>query len=86
MTTDELLDGLTYHERSVIMLRHGLGDGSVYTLEECSRILRMPVAEIQEIEARAVSKIETRHGDVLASVKRQSTSMGRTRNAGEHTR
>ncbi len=48
---------LTYREREIIKLRHGIGDGYTYTLEEVARIFKVTRDRIRAVEARAVSKM-----------------------------
>ena len=52
-----ILKSMTYRERRVIELRYGLGDGYIYTLEECGRIFKVTRERIRGIEKKALRKI-----------------------------
>jgi RNA polymerase primary sigma factor len=56
---DELLKTLTFREREIIRLRYGLVDGYSYTLEECGRIFKVTRERVRQIEAKAVSKLQS---------------------------
>ncbi len=56
---DELLQTLTYREREIIRLRYGLVDGYSYTLEEVGRIFKVTRERVRQIEAKAVSKLQS---------------------------
>jgi RNA polymerase primary sigma factor len=55
---DDALQALTAREREIIKLRFGLGDGSVYTLDEVSKIFSVTRERVRQIEARAVRKLQ----------------------------
>jgi len=56
---DELLQTLTFREREIIRLRYGLVDGYSYTLEEVGRIFKVTRERVRQIEAKAVSKLQS---------------------------
>lgn len=53
-----VLRTLTYREREILKLRFGIGDGYVYTPEECARIFKVTPEEIQAVETEAVRKLQ----------------------------
>jgi|GEM_PF-5341101 len=53
-----LLRTLTYRERLVLELRYGLGDGNHYTLEETGRVLKVTKTRTQQIERKAIRKLQ----------------------------
>jgi RNA polymerase sigma factor (sigma-70 family) len=54
---NDVLSTLTYHEREIIKLRYGIGDGMAYTPEEVARIFKVSVERVLEIEDRAREKL-----------------------------
>lgn len=52
--------GLSHREREIMKLRHGLGDGYVYTLEEVGHIFKVTRERIRQIEAKALRKLAAR--------------------------
>jgi hypothetical protein len=58
---DQVLNAFTEREREIIKLRFGLGDGHTYTLEEIGRLFNLARERVEEIEARAVSKLTEHH-------------------------
>ena len=54
----KVLKTLSYREREIIKLRYGLGDGYSYTLEEVGHIFKVTRERIQQIEAKAVRKLQ----------------------------
>ena len=52
-----VLKQLNYREREVIKLRYGLGDGIIYTLEECGHIFKVTRERIRAIERKAITKL-----------------------------
>ncbi len=54
---EKALITLTYRERLMIELRYGLGDGHEYTLEECSKILRVTRERCRQIQQGAIDKM-----------------------------
>ena len=55
---NELLRTLTYREREILKLRYGIGDGYIYTPEECARIFNVTPERIQEVENNAIRKLQ----------------------------
>jgi RNA polymerase primary sigma factor len=55
---DDALQALTVREREIIKLRFGLGDGSVYTLDEVGKIFSVTRERVRQIEAKAVQKLQ----------------------------
>ncbi|MDR2706932.1 MAG: sigma-70 family RNA polymerase sigma factor, partial [Planctomycetaceae bacterium] len=55
---DDVLQALTNREREIIKLRFGLGDGSVYTLDEVGKIFSVTRERVRQIEAKAVRKLQ----------------------------
>lgn len=55
---DSVLKSLTYREREIIKLRHGIGDGYIYTLREAGRIFKLSHQRIHQIEAKAIRKLQ----------------------------
>jgi RNA polymerase sigma factor (sigma-70 family) len=62
---EQVLHGLTYRERCVIMLRYGLGDGYTYTLEEVGRIFKVTRQRVCQIEAKAKRKLSAVQIDTI---------------------
>jgi RNA polymerase sigma factor (sigma-70 family) len=58
---DQVLKPLTYREREIIKLRNGLDDGYIYTVEEVGRRLKITPEAVQEIENRAVTKLQSQN-------------------------
>jgi hypothetical protein len=54
----EVLKTLTYREREVIKLLYGVGDGYTYTLEEVGRIFKLTKQRIQQIQRKALRKLQ----------------------------
>lgn len=55
---ERALEGaLTFREREIVKLRHGIGDGQVYTLEEVAAIFRVTRERVRQIEAVALQKL-----------------------------
>ena len=55
---NELLRTLTYREREILKLRYGIGDGYIYTPEECARIFKVTPERIQEVENTVIQKLQ----------------------------
>lgn len=53
----EVLKTLTYRECEIIKLRHGLGDGYIYTREEVGKIFKTTQGRIRSVEAKAIQKL-----------------------------
>lgn len=53
----EVLDSLTFREREILKLRTGIGDGYLYTLEECGKIFKITRERVRQIEAKALRKL-----------------------------
>jgi DNA-directed RNA polymerase sigma subunit (sigma70/sigma32) len=49
---------LTYREREIIKLRHGIGDGYTYTIEEVDRIFKVTRERVRQVEAKAIRKLQ----------------------------
>jgi len=54
---ERLLATLTFRERTIVLLRTGLGGGFPYTLEETARIFNLPRASVRGVERRAMAKL-----------------------------
>ena len=46
------------HEREIIKLRYGIGDGYTYTLEEVGKLFNVTRERVRQIEAKAVRKLQ----------------------------
>lgn len=57
---EHVLKILSYREREIIKLRHGLGDGYSFTIEEVGNIFKVTREKIAQIEAKAVSAAQQR--------------------------
>ena len=57
ITLDDL-KSLTYKEREVIKLRHGLSDGFTYTRREVGEIFKVTIGRIRSLEGKAIAKLE----------------------------
>lgn len=61
-SVEAILWTLTYHEREIIKLRYGLGDGDSYgysyTLEETARIFKVTRERVRQVEAKAIRKLQ----------------------------
>ena len=55
---NQRLSLLTYREREIIKLRYGIGDGYIYTLEECGRIFKVTRERIRHVEQKALMKLQ----------------------------
>lgn len=55
----EAIRVLTYHEREIVKMRYGLGDGYGYTLDETGRIFKVTRDRIRQIESKAIGKLHT---------------------------
>ncbi len=55
------LQTLTEREREIIKLRYGLADGYTYTIEEVGQILAITHEAVQEIESRAIAKLQAQN-------------------------
>ena len=51
------LEGLSEHERDVLLLRFGLDDGTPTTVEEVATRLRISKERVRLVEARALNKL-----------------------------
>jgi RNA polymerase sigma factor (sigma-70 family) len=56
-----VLQTLTEREREIVKLRYGLADGYTYTVEEVGQILAITHEAVQEIERRAIAKLQAQH-------------------------
>ena len=54
---EEVLDELTEREKDVLMLRYGLRDGRVHTLEEIGNMYNVTRERIRQIESKALRKL-----------------------------
>lgn len=52
------LRGLTYRQRITIMMRHGLGDGAEYSLEQVGRVFKITRESIRQIESKSIKKLQ----------------------------
>jgi len=52
-----VLKTLTYREREILMLRYGIGDGYIYTLEEVGTIFKVTRERIRQVQAKAIRKL-----------------------------
>ena len=57
----EVLQSLPAREREVIELRHGMGDGIQYTLEQIGNMMGVTRERVRQIEARALEKLRSHH-------------------------
>ncbi len=55
---ESVLETLTYREREIIKLRHGIGDGYTYTLEEVGKKFMVTRERVRQIEAKAIRKLQ----------------------------
>ena len=55
---EAVLKTLSYHEREIIKLRYGLGDGYTYTLEEVGRIFKQNRERVRKLEAKVMIKLQ----------------------------
>jgi len=55
---ETVLKTLTYREREIIKLRHGIGDGFIYTLEVVARIFKISPNRVRQIEGKAINKLQ----------------------------
>ena len=54
---------LTFREREVVKLRHGIGgDGHIYSVEHVGRIFRIPAAHVRQIATEAMQKLDGTFG------------------------
>jgi RNA polymerase primary sigma factor len=68
--TKSMLRQLTYREREIVMLRYGIGDGYVYTLEEVGRIFKVTRERVRSVEKKALAKIVA----ILAATNQKDTA------------
>jgi len=54
---EQAMDGLTEREKSILILRFGLEDGSPKTLEEVGTLFKVTRERIRQIEAKALKKL-----------------------------
>ena len=64
------LSKLSYRERGVLEMRHGLGDGWSYTLAEVGQVFKLTRERIRQIQVKATRKLLQRGGDLVAYVER----------------
>lgn len=55
---EKALKTLTYRERHILKLRHGLMDGWSYSLNETARIFQVTRERIRQIESKAIKKLQ----------------------------
>ena len=55
---DEVLDVLSWRERSIIELRYGLGDGYSYSLKEIAQVFRVSRERVRQIQSKALEKLQ----------------------------
>jgi hypothetical protein len=55
---DRVFKTLTYKEREIVKLTTGLGDGYLYTEEECGRIFKLPPSAIRQLANKAIRKLQ----------------------------
>lgn len=60
LSVNDLLDGLTKRERSVLQLRYGLVDGCAYTQQEVAKQLGMALSTVQMLDRRARMRLKKR--------------------------
>ena len=53
----QAIDKLTFREREILKLRHGIPDGHEYTMEEVGSIFQISRERVRQIEARAIRKL-----------------------------
>jgi hypothetical protein len=53
----EALTAIPYREREIIKLRFGIGDGYIYSAEECARVFSLTPAEARELEYEAIRSL-----------------------------
>lgn len=56
----EALGNLSYHEREIIKLRCGLGDGHFYSLEDVSKMFSVTRERVRQIECKGIMKLKNR--------------------------
>lgn len=61
------LDCLTKREREVVIMYHGLDDGTAKTLEEISKKYGLTKERIRQIKAKALRKMQLKYGSELES-------------------
>ena len=57
---EEILDTLSYRERSILQMRFGLGDGYAYTLAETGYVFKLTRERIRQLQARALARLRGR--------------------------
>jgi len=55
---DDIMNDLSDRERNILQCRYGLHDGSVYTLDELSRMLSLTRERVRQIELGALRKLQ----------------------------
>jgi len=55
---DDIMNDLSDRERNILQRRYGLYDGSVYTLDELSKIFSLTRERIRQIELSALRKLQ----------------------------
>jgi len=55
---DDIMSGLSDRERNILQCRYGLHDGSVYTLDELSKMYSLTRERIRQIELAALRKLQ----------------------------
>ena len=54
---NEIMETLTERERQIVMLRFGLADGNIHTLEEVGKNFKLTRERIRQIETKALNKL-----------------------------
>jgi RNA polymerase primary sigma factor len=55
---DEAMNDLSDRERNILQCRYGLFDGSVYTLDELSKMFSLTRERVRQIELGAIRKLQ----------------------------
>jgi RNA polymerase primary sigma factor len=55
---DDVMNDLSDRERNILQRRYGLLDGSIYTLDELSKIFSLTRERIRQIELSAIRKLQ----------------------------
>jgi RNA polymerase primary sigma factor len=64
----EMLQGLTFRERTVLQLRNGLEKNDLYTLEEIGNLLSVTRERVRQIEVKALNRL--RHPSRIRTLER----------------
>lgn len=55
---DQVLNRLTYRERKIFRLYHGIDDNYNYTLEEVSRIFQVPRTRVRHVDIKVIHMLK----------------------------